>query len=225
MAPGKEYLAVIDLCDVTRKALPSTSSLLGLPPAWEANGEDVLEQVRRLEAIAETCPEAARQAVSIEDARRLMREVDLLGDPEERAELERLSRYAWVILPDGVLCLSSQQARVRIRQDLLDRWHVTVTENRQTVQTAVYGSRAEAMAASDDYVSLYYPEVSRLLDHTAPWRSAPASEKQVEWLKSHGHWRPGVTKGEASQMMTQYFSRPRSGKHFSTANSKQRKAK
>lgn len=41
-----------------------------------------------------------------------------------------------------------------------------------------------------------------LKDPEAPWRSAPASERQVEWMRKHGfRAREGITKGEVADIM------------------------
>ncbi len=41
-----------------------------------------------------------------------------------------------------------------------------------------------------------------LKDPEAPWRSAPASERQVEWMRKHGfRARERITKGEVADIM------------------------
>lgn len=46
-----------------------------------------------------------------------------------------------------------------------------------------------------------------LIDPSAPWRSAPASERQLAALRRcRIHARPGLTKGEAADLLTAAFA-------------------
>jgi hypothetical protein len=42
---------------------------------------------------------------------------------------------------------------------------------------------------------------TKLADPRAPWRQYPATPKQAEVLCRRGMWRPGLTRGEASDLI------------------------
>jgi superfamily II DNA or RNA helicase len=60
------------------------------------------------------------------------------------------------------------------------------------------------------------PSAAQLLDPNAAWRSRPATEGQEKVLRRKKMWRDGMTRGEASQLLTSAFaeqdSRPASSK-------------
>jgi superfamily II DNA or RNA helicase len=205
----KPWLTVVDLADNGRHALPTSTTLLGLPPHWKPQGENLLEQATALETIAQQCPQAARQAATLEEARRLMQEFDLLGDPVAQAEVAALTPLSWILLPDGQLHLGLGSGySLRLRENLLGHW-MAVREVDGGLETTLgqFKSRAQALSACDAYVRQNYPDTLRLTERGAAWRGQPASPKQRDWLQKIGRWREGLTKGEASRMLDAWSAR------------------
>ncbi|MBL8794288.1 MAG: hypothetical protein JNM56_10305 [Planctomycetia bacterium] len=55
-------------------------------------------------------------------------------------------------------------------------------------------------------------EAGHLLDKynpRSPWRLEPASSRQIAFLQKHGLWRPGMTKGPASDVIQDALERDR----------------
>lgn len=225
LAPGKTHVAVVDMADLTSHALPSTASILGLPPRWDCKGRDVLRQVEALTEISREAPRVLERAVSLEDAQRLMREVDILGDTSLLKELRRLSQFAWSVTPSGsVYYLSLPGGRViTAREDMLGRWHVTLSDpDRQAYSGDLVGapwsaqlgmapprSREEAVWFADAYVRRFLDAVVPVVRSDARWRKEPATDGQERALRRVHRWRDGITKGEAKDILDAVFNRKR----------------
>lgn len=204
--PSKDFCAIIDLADASRSAV-SAASVFGLPKQWKSRGTDLVDDARELETLAEANPGAAREATSLDDARKHLREFNLF-DPHERRLLESLSPMAWICMPDGSYRLQvRERGAVRVHQDLLGHWQLALCENGMVDVAGSYGTLGEALSAGDDVFRSRYPAQLRLVDRSAAWRQEPATERQVQILRKHGLWKRGVTKGEASVLLDHHFQR------------------
>ena len=212
---GKTHLTVIDLADTTRHDLPSAANLLGLPPRWQSKGEDLLEEGDALKKVAEQAGPAAvqgelwKEAVSIEHARKLMREVDILAGTAARKELGDITRFSWLLLPDESFHLSLPDRRgMVVREDLLGQWHV-LREDRdlQIPMAFTCPTRDAAIAVADRFVQAAFPGAIIAIDLDARWRRQPASEGQQSFLQRVRRWREGMSRGEASDAIAAFKSR------------------
>lgn len=223
LAEGKAHLAVVDMADVTSHALPSAASILGLPPKWDCKGRDVLREVDALSEIAKEAPRVLERAVSIEDAQRMLKEVDILGDTSVLKELRRISGLSWGVTPSGnVYYLSLPGGRViTAREDLLGLWHLTLADPdpqayRGDIVNAPWAdqlgldvprSREEAIHWADAYVRRFMDNVIPVVRSDARWRREPATEGQRRQLERMHRWKPGMSKGEASDILNAVFNR------------------
>lgn len=223
LAEGKTHVAIVDMADVTSHSLPSAASILGLPPKWDCKGRDVLKQVEELTDIAKEAPRVLERAVSLEDAQRLMREVDILGDTTILRDLRRLSKFSWSVTPSGnVFYLSLPGGRViTVREDVLGLWHLTLADPDHAAfsgdivsapwseQMALPAprSREEAVHFADTYVRRFFDSVIPVVRTDAYWRKEAATDGQRRQLERVHRWKDGLTKGEASDLLNAVFNK------------------
>lgn len=207
---GKEHLAVFDLVDNSRHGVPTAATLMGLPPKWNSKGGDVLKQADELAKLAEegATQEVFAQAVSVDHARSLMREVDLLAG---RDEVRQLSRFAWIRMPDGSYSLGLPDHRsIVVREDMLGQWHVARREPDHVASMELtFPSRERALSVADRFVGVAFPNAASLVRTDARWRTDRPSDKQVQLLRKLGKWREGLTKGDASDLLNASFGKRR----------------
>jgi ATP-dependent helicase IRC3 len=208
--PGKTCCVVIDMADTSRLGLPSAATLMGLPKSWRSKGEDVREAAEALERIVEESPYAAADATSIEDALRRKQQIDLSTPDEVRQRLAGLSPFTWLELPNGALHLGlPDRLALRVRQNLLGSWEAYTVENTVTGPVSTFATQAAAVQAADAYVRGRFPHALGLVDRSASWRTDPASEKQIALLHRYRLYRPGLSKGQAGELLDAYFARLR----------------
>lgn len=209
--PGKEALEVVDMADVTKHGVASAAEIFGLDPKWESEGEDLRTAAKKVTEMAFEQP-AVRGAVSLDDARRLMREINIMGDAAIRQEIAVASSMSWIQLPNGMMYLALPgQRRLTATGDMLDQWTVKMFEGDRCVGIVgddatcsdTWGSREEAVWAADSYVRRAIPDVVRVVDTNMRWRGAKASEAQQYKIKRLGGTiHDKMTKGEASDLIT-----------------------
>lgn len=210
---GKTHLTVIDLADTTRHDLPSAANLLGLPPRWQPKGEDLLEEGDALKKVAEEAGVVQRElwaeAVSIEHARKMMREVDILAGAAARKELDGVTHLSWMLMPDGSFHLGLPEGRgMIVREGMLGHWHVVREEGHRQVPLAfTCPTREAAITVADRFVRAAHPQAVTTVDLDASWRRQPASEGQQGFLRRVKRWRDGMTKGEASDAIAAFKAR------------------
>jgi superfamily II DNA or RNA helicase len=206
----KPFLSVVDLVDDGRRVSCSASSLVGLPLKWNAKGNDLLRDAKEFEALASTCPDDLRQAVSLDDARRLMHEYHLLGDPRLLQEIAQETSLAWFSLPNGDLHLSlGPDTVLRLHHSKERGWVVTVQTGNVSNIVGQFSTRKAALADCEGWVRRCYPELLGVVDLEATWRVTPATDKQRNWLSRIGHWRDGISKGDASRLLDAWNVRQR----------------
>jgi len=220
LADGKEAVTVIDLADCTDHKLPSAASILGLPPQYDAQGQDVLREVEQLELLARECPVVMEKAISIEDARRMLHEVDLLEHTRVREELSSVTALAWNGLPNGTLYLAlPDRVTITAREDLLGHWHLELNDperyrgdlllafNPPLVDVPELHTREDAVQMADWFVSQHLPDAMPAVRSNARWRREEPTDKQIVLLKRVKRWKPGLTKGQAADILTGIFNK------------------
>lgn len=219
LAPGKTECILIDVADVARKhSLMSAPCLYGLPPGLKSDsGKSLVEIADLFDQFL-----AAHPGVNLDKMGRIsieqlavkaqtfnLWEVPALGAFGAGKTLRWLKvgadsfrlQYPW---QDGIEV-------VAVVPDLLRQFAVSCTFRplngpvRQRTIAQGLPSADEAARVAEKYIHAERPQVTRMIDTNAGWRSAPASEKQKAWLrwKRIPH-RDSITKGEASDIRNLY---------------------
>jgi superfamily II DNA or RNA helicase len=181
--PGKRDTLILDLVGSTaRHDLLSAATLFGLSP-------------RELADSTVTAAVRARQAAQLEHeaaGRLAAQTVDLFRNHRLHWVSTNAARHA-LSLGDGVIVLASNDQA---------RWRVVRIDRRGAHEVIAEGlDLGFAQGVAEDYARRAGAGV--LVSRTANWRRTPASEGQVAALRKFGiPVRPGITKGEASDLIT-----------------------
>lgn len=215
---GKEDCVVIDVVDVTRKhSLATAPTLYGLPAGIMAQGAQLEDAAAFVEEALELFPNldiGAYEHITLAELRARVETVDLwtlpdLGDAGKGLKLR------WVRTDVDVYRLQypweETNEHVIVRRDLLDRFEVALTARLKDDKHAKVDDRTiiagladahEALRVAEGFVAKYRSSVWRMKAAGAPWRSKPASEKQIALLKKlRAPIREGLTAGEASDFI------------------------
>ena len=218
--PGKAECIVIDLVDIARKhSLMAAPVLYGLPPGIKSEAGKKLHQIAdELEAFSAKHPGFNLDKlgrVSLEQLAVQARTFDIWNVPtlgafgqgralnwvKVTADTFR-QQYPW---GDGVEVVS-------IAPDLLGQFAVTLTLRpndgspaRQRVIASGLQRAEEGADVAEKFILTERREVTKLTAVDAPWRSQPASAKQIKFLMWKGcPVHKGITKGEAADKINRY---------------------
>lgn len=227
--PGKTACIVLDVADVSRKhSLQTAPVLYGLPPGCvvEGNIDDFAAALERmqekyqhvdfasllsnhrytleqLQAKATTFDVWAVQALGAFGAGRAL-------DWMRIGESYRLS-YPWL---DGI-------ETIQVGRDLLNKWEVVCTLRatapgappnvRQRTIARELTTADEAAGLAERFVLQERRSVTRIAAVDAPWKTRPASEKQLALLRRRAipHNAATITMGAASKLIDIYNARRR----------------
>lgn len=195
--PGKDDLLVLDLMgNDERVDLQSLPKMFGVKAdALERDGGSVVKYLSR----------DPSQVAGIYDRSR--------GVHAEEVDLFERKDINWIKLDDGrwTLDIGDQGRLFLVTYD--GKWAATL--NPRKGDRTILGRDLDigyAMGVAEEHLREHAGEAMILADKTAPWRSAPASPKQVKILEDNGvPIREGLTKGEASDMISAAFARRQRG--------------
>jgi hypothetical protein len=184
--PGKGDLLILDLVGATgRHDLMTASKLFDIPEHRAERGESVAEAHAAMKAEAERAT----------DGRRVATDVDPFGR----------GRLVWTPTASGAHALSVGEHGTLFLVPKGDTWDVVRAARDRTVSRVASGlTLGYAQGVAEDVARGFKAEVLSRRD--APWRRGPASVKQQETLTRWRRWRPGMTKGEASDAITAYIA-------------------
>lgn len=223
--PGKTQCTVIDVVDIARRhSLQTAPILYGLPPGLNTNGEDLRLTAAELEKLREQRQGFDLDAIlaqgrfSLQELRDRASTFDIWTLPSLGAfgagrvlnwiksgpDTYRIN-YPWA---DG-------NETIQVAPDLLGKWCVVATlrprpmdgkpagATRQRTLAADILTEADAAGVAEAFVLQERGSVAKMKSTDAPWRLAPASEKQIQLLTK---WRipfnpKTVTKGQASDLL------------------------
>lgn len=214
-APGKADCAVIDVCDITTKhSLAHAPGLLGLPREASSDdlvGRDLATTLDALEAFTQGRPiDRPSRLISIQLLANMA-----LPDFFDRAEMD------WSPAPGErySVSLADQGERKGVRADLVVDAIGTVyvaLRDRDGIflKHKFRGDPAVGIWQAERLIESQFEGALRIAGREAAWKTAPASEKQVELLIANGlnpEKARSMTKGEAGKMITLLLasSRPR----------------
>lgn len=225
LAPGKTDCLVLDVVDVaSRHPLVTAGDLFGLPRKFNARGADLRQQAETVDRLREQYPDAQLvEGLNPDTLEASVRQLDLWNVRESEI-VEKFCKLRWVeagpdryhlALPErqengGLSSGDTGQQRIEIRQAMLDGWTIFVTGANENLGTV--DELAAAFARAERWVESSRPDAWQMKQRDAAWRDKPASEKQIRLLtKCKAPITPGMTRGQASDMLDRFFGHKRQG--------------
>lgn len=232
-ADGKEKMDLFD-CTPRGIPAASINEIFGLPDAWQLEDSDVLEDKEKLEEIQEKLPMDLSSISSLEELQTIQRRVELFRSSlvdsglvgSKLAWMRCSGRETWKLawrnpspwqvgkLPGHVRArfeeaaisakLLGQREGIDLYQNELGKWEVAYWGPLGGRVLGAHPRRREAIAQAEEEVRQKRPHVVGLLIAKGAWRTAPASEKQIEVVVKRGVPADscvGLTKQEASALI------------------------
>lgn len=207
---GKEHCKVLDFADTTKGKKPlGLPSLLGLPPDFDLNGQDLVDVASDYKKLEQFCPGEAVRVLSPEDITLAYQRIDLFMPPPPNEVVQQYSRFVWAEVAENDFHLAvDNNNSFRIYVDTLGRWVVEQsTRHLDKVETKVLGypdDMRDAFVRSDKWILKRYD--TKLIDSTAAWRQDEPTPAQKRTLKRIGvPLTADMTKGVASQIIGKYY--------------------
>jgi superfamily II DNA or RNA helicase len=208
--PGKSDCLVLDLVgSVKRHDLMTVSALFGVKDDAVAERGLLAASEEEQQAVA------AVNGMPEQDQRRLV---------SRDIELFKGRNFAWVIAGDRYVLSLGEQGMVAVELNA-EGLHDVLLVKSERIGTRIFKGREVAQyretrkklfaglnldyatGAAEDYVRK--AGALRLNARDASWRVVPASEAQQQLLQKWGKWRPGMSKGEASDAISARMARRR----------------
>ena len=206
---GKAHCNIIDIADATKGKKPlGLPSLLGLPPDFDLQGNDLLEVAEKYEELFDKSPGQALKALTLDDIELGYKQIDLFMPPPPSEVVQKYSRLVWAETSENNFHLSINESEsLRIFIDTMGRWTVEYRNRLKPSSTTILGypkDMRESFSRSDKWVMKRYD--TKLIDSTAPWRGDSPTDKQVKILRKIGvPITKEINKGVASQIISKYF--------------------
>jgi len=209
---GKDNCVVIDIADMTKGKKPlGLPTLLGLPPDFDLQGQDLIEVAEEYKKLEQYCPGEAVRVLNPEDIELAYKRIDLFMPPPPNEIVLQYSSFVWAEVGDNDFHLGINNGEsLRIYVDALGRWTVDLIQrNASQSRTTLLGhteDMREAFVRSDRWVSNNRSNSLNLIDSNAHWRADAPTDKQIKFLKRIGiAVTTDMTKGTASQIITKYY--------------------
>lgn len=222
MHPAKTDCIVLDIVDVARRhSLQTSPSLYGLPPGLNPEGKSMEQLEAAFEEFMEKHPGAnldqlGRFTLDQLNAHAKTFDIWTVRDMEEYG---RGLAMRWIRTDEEAFRLNYPWGDgtevIRIERDIVGHFEVRATYTKgkkdpgQTRELAKHVPTASAaLALAEAFVNNERTSVKKLKDNNAPWRSKPASEKQLALLRRRKvPFNPGISSGEASDLIDLAMSR------------------
>ena len=212
---GKSNCLIIDVADIVGGKKPQgLPTLMGLPPDFDLNGEDLVETAKKFEALKAKSPSEASRVRSLADIDLAWERIDLFMPPPRSKTVEEFSRLVWAETSDNSFYLNiSGQERLHIEQRTLGDYRCSLSrlgtdgtaEGYKTLGDVE--SIREAFSRCDRWLQSNRSEHLALLESAAIWRADPPSDKQLKILRKYGiPLTEDLTKGQASQIIDKLFA-------------------
>jgi len=207
---GKQHCTVIDIADTTKGKKPiGLPSLLGLPPDFNLNGQDLVQVAASYKKLQDYCPGEAVRVLSPDDIELAYQRINLFMPPPPNPFVQEYSRFVWAEVAENDFYLGiNNYHSLRIYLDALGRWTVDYKykeDNKNHQQTLAHpDTMREAFVRCDKWVISNFD--TRLIDSEAAWRSDGPTDSQKKLLKRIGiPVTSDMTKGTASQIISKYY--------------------
>jgi ATP-dependent helicase IRC3 len=212
--PEKADLMVVDVADNSRKhKLPGLYSLFNLPANMNLQGGNALDLERDIERLSRDRPWVDVSRITSPQEIPFAAERIEFFNFEPPPELAADTSYVWYATTGGYRLNLPDGESLTIESNLLDTWDVRLSSSTGSRLLARPESLSRAAAIADNFVAVERPDAVKFVQRDAGWRDDAPTEKQKELLARSGVPFPaGLTKGQASQMISQVFASSRSWK-------------
>ena len=207
---SKAHCTVIDIADTTKGKKPlGLPSLLGLPPDFDLQGQDLVEVAKKYKELEEFCPGEAVRVLAPEDIELAYKRINLFMPPPPNEFAQQYSRLVWAEVAENEFHLGVNDFNsFRIYVDALGRWcvehHYHDGAKRESKVLGYPADMHDAFMRADRWIMSRYD--TSLLDSTAAWRSDGPTDAQKKLLKRIGvPLTADMTKGTASQIISKYY--------------------
>jgi hypothetical protein len=211
--PGKADLIVIDVVDNSKShALPGLYSLFDLPMNLNLNGGNALEVEREVRRLNVEWPwiDTSRFRTP-EDIRLAFQRIEFFNF-EPPPELAPSTSNIWYAAAGAYRLNLPEGEALTVESNLLDTWDIHLRSRDRSRLLATADSLVRAVAIADSFVSTERQDAAKVVARAANWRDGSPSDKQIELLTRQGIPIPqGLTKGQASQIISHLLARPRAG--------------
>jgi ATP-dependent helicase IRC3 len=207
---GKQHCTVLDFADTTKGKKPiGLPTLLGLPPDFDLQGQDLVEVAKKYKELEEYCPGEAVRVLEPGDIEMAYTRINLFMPPPPNEFAQQYSKFVWAEVAENDFHLGVDKVNsFRIYVDALGRW---VAEHHQRanekVEVKILGYPADmrdAFVRCDKWITSRYD--CTLIDATQAWRSDGPTDAQKKLLKRIGvPLTADMTKGTASQIISKYY--------------------
>ena len=215
----KPYLTVVDFVDNTaRHTIKTSASLLGIDAEINFQGEDIVEAQTQIDRIRELSPDYDLNRLDFKKLDYIMEEVDLIGGLGVPKDIQDVTRFAWQRFGPDAYRISIGESRYFVVQETLTGQWETIFQywdrDERKIVTEKLGEEEGLMAKdnilkrTDQYITSNYPEVLRLVNNEAHWRSESVSEAQEKELRRLGvdaEVIAHLNKGTASQLQNKLY--------------------
>ena len=209
---GKQHCIIIDIADTTKGKKPlGLPTLLGLPPEFDLQGQDLLDVANEYKKLEQFCPGEAVRVLNPDDIDVAYKRIDLFMPPPPNEIVLQYSTFVWAEVGENDFHLGINNGEsLRIYIDPLGRWTVELTQaNSSSSKTTILGhveDMREAFVRSDRWVMNNRSTSMTLIDSSAAWRSDGPTDAQKKLLKRIGvPVTSDMTKGTASQIISKYY--------------------
>lgn len=206
--PGKQSCTVVDIADTVRTKVPvGLPTLMGLPPDFDLDGNDLLKATEDFERLENKAPSLLANVKSLADLEAAWEKVDLFTPPPPNPALLEFSSFIWLAINDGSYFLGlGPEESLHLQTDALGRCSVEHLVKQQRISIAQSPDLRTGFSTADQWVKENRSDKVVLLDLGARWRADPPTEKQIKWLKKFGAPYEHLSKGEASQVLDKLFA-------------------
>lgn len=221
--PNKSNLVVIDLVDVARRhSLQTAPVLYGLPPSLTVKGKSLKQVEEELEKLREQFPKFDIET-ALAGGRATLEEMMVRAQNYNVWEVQELGAFGagralnWVKVGADEYRLAYPWAdgteTLTVAPDLLGHYSLSLTlrphgggpPRQRTIGEGLPSSDAAAKIA-EAFVLQERRSTMKLMDREAPWRTRPASSKQLALLRTLrvpvANGKHPMTAGEASDLIT-----------------------
>ena len=207
---GKPHCTILDFADTTKGKKPiGLPSLLGLPPEFDLQGQDLIEVAKKYKELEDYCPGEAVRVLDPNDIELAYKRINLFMPPPPNEFVQQYSRYVWAEVAENDFHLGiNNNNSLRIYVDALGRWVVEFRYRSETKnETHILGypeDMRESFVRADRWITNNFD--SKLIESDAAWRSDGPSDAQRKLLKRIGvPVTSDMTKGTASQIISKYY--------------------
>ena len=207
---GKPHCTILDFADTTKGRKPiGLPSLLGLPPEFDLQGQDLIEVAKKYKELEDYCPGEAVRVLDPNDIELAYKRINLFMPPPPNEFVQQYSRFVWAEVAENDYHLGVDNYNsFRIYTDTLGRW---VVEHRHRtldgVQVKLLGhpeDMRDAFVRSDKWIMAKFD--TNLIESDAAWRADGPTDAQRKLLKRIAvPVTSDMTKGTASQIISKYY--------------------